>query len=698
MTQNTKDNSKETQELRNDPTKLLYTVLPTDVYYTRSTANPSYAVITIGASNTSQEPVVIMGVQIKLPVSNNVTDQNALTSDPSSIIPVSQQPLEWDFARFDDGLYRATPIEAGTPVAPGESITFLLQDVMINEAAGTAIITITENSGAINTKDFQIVKKSSTLNIVTFGAVPDHITSGASAKLSWTTNAAARVTLTPGNWPDIKTNDSVDVNPLRTTFYTLTAYGEGPNVSKQIGVFINSPEVATFTASAATVDARSKISLSWKVNYADTISIEPGGYKNLPAEGRIDNIEIITTTTFIISAANKGNEVSTKTVSVGINPVVINSFTATPAYGARLGEPVRFSWDVRSAISAVVQYGTINSVEQTKLGTGDIDIIPNTGTAYSLIASNSLGTAMRGIVLFPMPLGWQPFSVSAPFYFPEPPLVLNFKTEMWAMASNFMNVVYHSFNGSTWIPCRGSVPWQTRSYAAGIVFNNKMYLMGGRSTSGNYLNDVWSSPDGVAWTQETSAAQWQARGSFGAFTLPGVNKIFIVGGISNSGAALADVWSSPDGKTWTQETAQAFQNGRYAFGIVTYNNAAWILAGIVNNVPTNEVWKSTDGKTWISQTKPSWAARSYPVVGALTNGIYVSGGINAGNTGNYDMNRMNAAGQWTGQRGYTFKDIRNTGGVEYQQALWFIGGAQPGTGDLKSNQNVWAYTPDLTLT
>jgi hypothetical protein len=139
MMHNTKDNTDESIVLRNDATKLLYTVLPTDVYYTRNTANPSYAVITIGASNTTQEDVVIMGIQIKLPVSNNVEDRNALTSDPSGIIPVSQEPLDWDFSRFDDGIYRATPVIAGTAVKPGESITFLLQDVMINEAPGTAL-------------------------------------------------------------------------------------------------------------------------------------------------------------------------------------------------------------------------------------------------------------------------------------------------------------------------------------------------------------------------------------------------------------------------------------------------------------------------------------------------------------------------------------------------------------------------------
>jgi hypothetical protein len=688
---------KQAEIVSDGQTKLLYTVLPGEVYYTRDSSNPSYAVITIGASNTSEEDIIIAGMQVNLPVSNNVSEANALTSDPSSIVPVSQQPLTWDFQRFDDGIYRAEPVISGMAIPARSSLTFQLQNVMINEAAGTAIITIMENDGDGNFPEMQaqIVKKSSLLNITSFTAVPDHITSGASCKLAWTTQAAARVTLSPGDFPDITPNDSVDVNPLRTALYTLTAFGEGPNISKQITVFINSPEIADFQASASTVDAGDKITLSWNVKYADTISINPGNYNDLPAEGQIENVEIITETSFILTAGNLGNEFSNKTVSVAINPVVINSFTATPGYGARLGEPVLFAWDVSSAVSASVQYGTITGIAKDKLATGTFDITPNTGTAYSLIASNSLGTAMQSLMLFPMPLGWQQFSSSAPFYFPELPMVLNFKTEMWVMASNFMNTVYRSVDGSNWIPAGGAVPWATRSYAAGVVYKDKMWLMGGQGTNGSYLNDVWSSADGVSWNQETAGASWQGRKSFGCFTLPGIDKIFIVAGINSGGTSLTDVWSSPDGKTWTQETAQAFQNGRYAFATVTYNNAVWILAGIVNGSPVNEVWKSTDGISWSSQLRPNWAARSYPVAGALANGIYLGSGIDAQNNGIYDMNRMNASGNWSGQRGFKWKDIRNTSGVEYQDALWFIAGVQPGGEN--ASQNVWAYTPDLTL-
>jgi hypothetical protein len=103
------------------------------------------------------------------------------------------------------------------------------------------------------------------------------------------------------------------------------------------------------------------------------------------------------------------------------------------------------------------------------------------------------------------------------------------------------------------------------------------------------------------------------------------------------------------------------------------------------------VWYSANGISWSILNSVSWKARSYPVAGALSNGIYLSGGLDAAGNGIYDMNRMNADKKWTIQKGFQFKDIRNTAGVEYQDALWFIGGAL--LGGQNPNQNTWAYAP-----
>lgn len=676
--------------MNEDTTILDYIVLPEKVFYTRDSFNPSIAIITIGASNTTENDVKIVGFKVQLAVSSNVEDPYAITANPSSITPVSLQPLTWYFQQIDDGIYLASPIDNTTVIKPGESITFQLQSVTVNQAPGTSNILITERiESDSRTANVQIAKVKSKLDIKSFIATPDHIKSGDASILSWETEGAARVTLIPGNFPDIKPNDSITVKPGKSVVYTLTAFGEGPNISKQEIVSILSPEIVSFISSAGIVNAGDAVTLSWEVNNADFITISPGNHINLQPKGSMEVI-VWNETNFILTASNNGNEYSNKTAPVSINPVVINSFQANPSYGARIGEAVVLSWDVKSAVSAVIQYGTINLIEQNKLNDGNLSIIPNTGVAYSLIAENSLGTAKKSIELFPMPIGWHQFTSSAPFGFSDFPLVLNFKSNMWVMASNYMNKIYHSFDGSNWIPSSIIVPWQTRSNSAGIVFHEKMWIMGGLTPTSNYLNDVWSSADGITWNQESVSAAWSARKSFGCFTLPGIDKIFIVGGIDSTGKYLTDVWSSPDGKAWTQVTAQAFENGRCAFGIVTYNDTAWIMGGLVDGKPVNEVWYSKDGTSWSILSDIKWKARSYPVVGALSNGIYLSGGLDIFGKGVYDMNKMDSNKKWSGSQGYQFKDILNTSGVEYQDSLWFIGGSlQNGN----ANQNVWAFTP-----
>ncbi|GGX14257.1 hypothetical protein [Aquimarina muelleri] len=673
--------------------KLEYSVMPAQVYYTRDASNPSKAVLTIGVSNTTDSDIDLAGFEIALPVNVDETDANALTSDPSSITPVSFQPTKWDFQNFSDATFRSSPIAPVTGLKAGESITFQLQGITVNEAKGTALLTITENAGNdFPTLEKQVTKIASDLDITLYSANPVEINSGAISKLSWATNAAARVTLLPGDFSSIKVNDSVDVTPGITTTYTLTAYGEGPNISKQVTIQISPPEIVNFDSNEKMVNAGDTITLLWDVKYADTIAISPGNYNDLSAEGTKD-VQIWENTTFIITATNKGNQTSVKTVPITINPVSITNFKATPDYGARLGESIELSWDVKSAVSASIQYGTIHKVEQNNLADGRLTIVPNTGIAYSLIAQNALGSEMTSLQLLPLPLGWYKATSNAPFQFSEPPLVLKYKNNMWAMASNLMNSVYYSFDGVSWLPATNATAWQPRSYSAGIIFKNKMWLMGGQIPGGaNCLNDVWSSEDGITWAQETGTAAWPARRSFGCFVLPGADKIFIVGGIDATGNCLKDVWSSIDGKTWVNETEQAFEKGRGAFGITVYNNEAYILGGLTggdekNGTPTNDVWYSTNGKQW-SLLRVNWQARYYPAVAALSNGLYLSGGIGKDGKGINDLNMMNNSKRWSARSGIS--NIKGASGLEYQNSLWCIGG---GTNSEGTNKDIWAYSP-----
>jgi hypothetical protein len=50
--------------------------------------------------------------------------------------------------------------------------------------------------------------------------------------------------------------------------------------------------------------------------------------------------------------------------------------------------------------------------------------------------------------------------------------------------------------------------WQGRHMAGWLVFDNKMWIVGGDNNSGHYQSDIWNSTDGAHWTEVTDSPQW----------------------------------------------------------------------------------------------------------------------------------------------------------------------------------------------
>ena len=73
--------------------------------------------------------------------------------------------------------------------------------------------------------------------------------------------------------------------------------------------------------------------------------------------------------------------------------------------------------------------------------------------------------------------------------------------------TSLKNDVWSSADGKTWECVTPHAGWSPRGYLQAVVHEGKIWVMGGGNYVPRYqaLNDVWSSPDGVHWTQETSA-------------------------------------------------------------------------------------------------------------------------------------------------------------------------------------------------
>ena len=73
--------------------------------------------------------------------------------------------------------------------------------------------------------------------------------------------------------------------------------------------------------------------------------------------------------------------------------------------------------------------------------------------------------------------------------------------------SSSVRLILKSF---AWEQATASAAWSLRIQSTSVVFNNKMWVMGGQANP-SYLNDVYSSSDGSTWIRQTSSATWSAR-------------------------------------------------------------------------------------------------------------------------------------------------------------------------------------------
>lgn len=178
----------------------------------------------------------------------------------------------------------------------------------------------------------------------------------------------------------------------------------------------------------------------------------------------------------------------------------------------------------------------------------------------------------------------------------------------------------------SWTQLASSSLWAGRDGAGLLNLNGVLFMLGGWNTAWAApftTNQVWRSTNGgVTWTQLANAP-WEARHTTG--WLVHDNKLWVIGGDANSGHYQRDVWSSPDGITWTQVATNAapLSQGRVLHIAYAHAGKLWIIGGQtldeftgvdVSTKPGSpyydDVWSSVDGATWtLVSSGNAWAPR-----------------------------------------------------------------------------------------
>ena len=193
------------------------------------------------------------------------------------------------------------------------------------------------------------------------------------------------------------------------------------------------------------------------------------------------------------------------------------------------------------------------------------------------------------------------------------------------------NDVWSSTDGKTWTQETADADWPPRSLHQALSHKGRIYVLGGVTYNDEELNDVWSSADGQNWSLETDGADWSVRSGHQALSHKG--RIYVMsGGVNIYGEnpiGKSDVWSSTDGKTWTQETADVDWSPRVFYQALSHKGRIYVLGGTTyNDEDLNDVWSSADGQTWMLETADAdWSVREGHQAVSYNGRIYVLGGL-----------------------------------------------------------------------
>ncbi len=219
---------------------------------------------------------------------------------------------------------------------------------------------------------------------------------------------------------------------------------------------------------------------------------------------------------------------------------------------------------------------------------------------WILGGSTSLGPYLNDVWSSENGSTWVELTASAAWQARSSPASVVFLNKLWMMGGDSFEVgndVWSSPDGVNWDLSTQHAPWIQRWGHSAVVFDGKLWVLAGgaRDLYIRELNDVWCTQDGANWIQITEHAPWPARSRHSAVVYD--NKIWILGGQYTEGSGHQtgicfrnDIWYSANGETWTQvETAP--WSARSGHKCESFGGRLWLTGGENSfGQVLNDVW------------------------------------------------------------------------------------------------------------
>jgi hypothetical protein len=193
------------------------------------------------------------------------------------------------------------------------------------------------------------------------------------------------------------------------------------------GCALTPPAVVSFTVNPSAINAGQLATLTWTVNNASTVKIDPFSGNQYSSGSTV--VSPPATTTYVLIASNMGGN-ATSTVTLTVNPIAtqnpvatinpalppapppaVTDFRVTPS-SINMGDSAILKWDTTGATSVFIE----PDIGYVSLS-GSQAVSPTNSTSYVLTASNASSTVTSSATLNINP--YPPYGSSYPLQYPS---------------------------------------------------------------------------------------------------------------------------------------------------------------------------------------------------------------------------------------------------------------------------------------
>lgn len=221
-----------------------------------------------------------------------------------------------------------------------------------------------------------------------------------------------------------------------------------------------------------------------------------------------------------------------------------------------------------------------------------------------------------------------------------------YQDKMWIVGGDVNQGHYHfdvwnTSDGKTWnyVNKGKPVPWGPRALHYTVVHDDRIWVMGGQTVpqfspaDEIFYRDIWTTKDGVNWEQvQPEEPYWPQRGMIGGSAVF-KGRIWILGGGTYDTPKIPtrkfynDVWSSEDGVHWTRHVENAPWAPRQYHEVAVWDDRLWVLEGYSGS-NRNDVWHSADGENWQEVPNTPWKPRHAASVFVHDDALWMVAGNN----------------------------------------------------------------------